>query len=360
MSNVAREVIWPSADGNVLVRAVFLHVGQGDSTIFLVKDGDTYRTVLVDINRDEKNGGVDVAKLMKDLLKKEKGKLGVFVNTHPHNDHLRDVVPLSDEVDIQEVWHSGHKPGKDHDDAYQDLQEVIKKVKKKHGDDAETELTASSTVQTMGDAKYHVLAPEEYVKEDIEDEKPEERYRRIHEQCVVVKFGKDHTWVIQVGDADRDAFEKHIMKKRKTKLPSQVLGGSHHGSDTFFKYEKDDTPYKKALQKIDPTYVVLSAPKRSESPHGHPDKDAVKYYEEEAGKDNVLHTGKNRECFICDVFTDGDFEVRSDTKLVNEYGFTDDDGDHEKDESKSKASKAVAPAIITGTQIDHRPMGRTS
>lgn len=363
MANVAHDVIWPSSDEDVLVRAVFFYVGQGDSTLYLLKDGDSFQTVLVDINRDEKNGGVDVPKLMKDLLKDEKGKLGVFANTHPHNDHLRDVVQLSDEVDIHEVWHSGHKPGKDHDDSYQDLQKVIKKVKKKHGKDAETELKASSVAKTIGDAKYYVLAPEQYVKDEIDDEKPEERYRRIHEQCAVLKFGKDKTWIIQVGDADRDAFEKHIMKKRKAKLPSQILGASHHGSNSFFKHNKDDDPYKKALQEIAPTYVIISAPKRSESPHNHPDKDAMEYYEEEVGKDNVVHSGKKRECFICDVFTDGTFELREDTELVKEYGIKSDDDEKDKKDDKKKQSKSrvaanvAGPAIITGTQIDERPMG---
>jgi len=359
VSNVARDVIWPKKS-NILVRVVFLYVGQGDCTLVLVKDGKGYKTLVVDINRDEKNGGIDVPRLMKDLLKDEGGKLGVFANTHPHNDHLRDVVELSDEVDIQEVWHSGHKPGKKHDDAYQDLEKVIKKVKKKHGDDAETELAGSRSAKVIGEAEYFVLAPADYVKDDIEGESDDERYRRIHEQCAVLKFGKDETWVLLAGDADRDAWEEHITKYHKERLPSKVLGAAHHGSRTFFRYDKKDDPYLDALEEIGPDYVILSAPTSKESPHDHPHDDAVKLYEDEVGVDNVLHTGENRECFICDIFTDGDYEIRTDTKLVDEYGFSDDDGDDDKKDSKSKASKAVAPAIITGTQVDHRPMGRTS
>jgi hypothetical protein len=59
------------------------------------------------------------------------------------------------------------------------------------------------------------------------------------------------------------------------------------------------------------------------------------------------------------VFTNGDYEIRTDTKLVDEYGFKDDhDGDDGTKESS--VAKVAAPAIITGTRIDHRPMGRTS
>ncbi len=351
MANVARDVIWPDRD-DILVRAVFLYVGQGDCTVVLVKDADTYRTLVVDINRDEKNGGIDVPKLVKDLVEDESGKLGVFANTHPHNDHLRDVAPLADTVDIQEVWHSGHQPGKRHDDAYQDLQKVIKKVKKAHGDAAEIELAGSRSAMDIGDAKYYVLAPAKHVKDDIEDETVDARYRRIHEQCAVLKFGKDGTWVMLTGDADRDAWEKHITEYHKDRLPAQVLGASHHGSRTFFRYDKKDDPYLDAIQAIGPDYVILSAPKSKESPHDHPHEDAVELYEDEVGADNVLHTGKNRECYICDIFTDGKYAVATDTKLVDKYGIGNDD-----DGSNGKSGAKVAPVVITGTRIDRKPMG---
>lgn len=360
MPNVARDVIWPTSS-DVSVRVVFLYVGQGDSTIVLVKEGKAYKTLLVDINLDEKNGGINVPRLMKDLLEDEGRKLGVFVNTHPHNDHLGGVVDLSDELDIQEVWHSAHKPGKKHDDAYQNLQKVIKRVKKKHGSSAETELLGSRSATKIGDAEYYVLAPAEHVKDDIEDETAEDRYRRIHEQCAVLKFGKDDSWVLLAGDADRDAWEKHITDYHKKRLPSKVLGAAHHGSRTFFRYNKKDDPYKDALDTINPDYVVLSAPKPKESPHEHPHKDAVELYEDKVGEDNVLHTGDPRQSFICDVFTDGKIAIESDTKLVDEYAIGKKRANGKDKSSENQASKAAASAaLITGTRIDRRPMGNHS
>lgn len=353
MSNVARSVIWPT-DSDILVRVVFLYVGQGDSAVVLVKDGGSYKSLLVDINRDEKNGGINVPRMMSDLLKKEGGRLDAFVNTHPHNDHLRDVSRLSDELDILEVWHSGHKPGKKHDDAYQELQEVIKKVKKNHGDNAETELLGSRTAETIGGAQYHVLSPAKHIKDDIDDEDADTRYRRIHEQCVVMKFGDGSSWVMLTGDADRDAWEKNITQYHKERLPAKVLGAAHHGFRTFFRYDEEDEPYLEALKGISPTYVIISAPKRKDSPHGHPHKDAVEFYADEVGEDNVLHSGENKECYICDIRTGGDYEVRTDSKLVDEYGFMPEGND-----GKSKATGKGAPAIVTTTRVDKRPMGNT-
>lgn len=355
MANTARDVIWPD-DDQVVVRVVFLYVGQGDSSIVLVKEGDTYRTLLVDIDVDEEYGGVDVPQLMKDLLEDEGGKLGVFVNTHPHNDHLGRVVELADEVDIQEVWHSGHKPGKKHQGAYQDLQKVIKKVKKNHGDDAESELEGSRSAKAIGEAEYYVLAPAKHVKDDIDDESDDERYRRIHEQCAVLKFGKGDAWVMLTGDADRDAWEKHITEYHKDRLGSPILSAAHHGSKTFFRYDDKDEPYKDALKKIDPTYVVVSAPTSKESPHDHPHDDAMEFYEDQVGdKDNVLHLGKNRECVICDIFEDGDYQVWTDKKLVRDYG-----SGKKKDQggtSQESKARAAAPAAVAATRVDHRPMG---
>jgi beta-lactamase superfamily II metal-dependent hydrolase len=352
VANVAKDVLWPT-DSNILIRVVFLYVGQGDSTIVMIKDGATYKTILVDINKDkEGNGGINVPRLMKDLLKDQGGKLDVFVNTHPHNDHLDDITELSNSVDIREVWHSGHVPGNDHRESYDELMAV----KKKHGNDAETELLGSRSSSQIGEAEYYVLAPAKHVTDDISDETEEGRYRRIHEQCAVLKFGKGDTWVMLTGDADRDAWEKHITDYHEERLAAQVLSAAHHGSRTFFRYDKKDDPYLVALQKIAPDYVIISAPKSSESPHNHPHDDAVGFYEDEVGADNVLHSGENRESYICDIFTNGTYEIWSDTKLTDEYGH-DDDEDVKSEQDKGAAIRIGAPTIVTATKIDRRPMG---
>ena len=342
MTNVAQEVIWP-LDPNILVRVVFLYVGQGASAIVLVADGGTYKTLLVDINHDLTNSGLDVPKLLADLLEDEGGRLGVFVNTHPHNDHLGGIVELSDTIEIGEVWHSGHNPGKDHGDAYDNLQNVIKKVKDAGG--SEIELLGSSSPTAIGEASYYVLAPAEYVVDDIQDETPDVRYRRIHEQCAVIKFGSDPNWIMITGDSDRDAWEKHIANYHTDRLSAEILGAAHHGSRTFFRYDDEDEPYLDGLRNIAPTYVVISAPRRDESQHGHPHEDAVQFYADEVGADNVLHTGENRHSFICDIFRDQEISIQPDNGvLVDEYSTGD--------------GKTMSVPAFVRTRVDRRPMGR--
>jgi len=347
MSSVARDVIWPT-DAEVLVRVVFLHVGQGDSTVVLAAEGETYKCMLIDTNVDGKNGGVDVPRLMEDLLDGE--SLRAFVNTHPHNDHLRGLSELDEKVEIKEVWHSGHKPGKAHDDSYKTLKRVIDKVKSAGG--REVVLKGSRSPLQFGEAECYVLAPAAYVTDDIEGEKPEARYQRIHEQCAVLRLGKDDTWVMVPGDADRDAWEKHITDYHKKRLPAAVLGAAHHGSRSFFRHDEEEDPYEDALEAIGPTYVIISAPTSEESEHDHPHQDAVEIYEEHVGRDNVLHTGEKRHSFICDVFRDGSYHIFSDNgELAEEYA-TEEEDDRERGSAPPKA----APAIVA-TRVDRRPMG---
>ena len=355
--NIAREVLWPT-NSKILIRVAFLHVGQGQSSIVIIRNGQGYKVHVVDINFDRKVAGIDVPKLVKDLLKGQ--SLDAFVNTHPHDDHLCGTQELSDAVDIKGVWHSNHKPSKKYGSKHSELTALITKVKKKYGDRAEIIIEGSRSAVIYGDAAYHFLAPAEHVTDDVNEEDADERRARIHEQCGVIKYGKGKLWVAIVGDADRWAFEKHITEYHRDRLPSVVLAASHHGSRSFFMENEGDDPYKDGLAAIDPDYVVVSSPKQKESKHEHPHDDAMKLYKEHVGDDNVLHTGEQRYCFITDVFDDGTYSGIQDDKgeLAESYGLEDedDDGDDKKKES-SKSSITILPAPYSRTRVDDRPMG---
>ena len=107
MPSKAKEVIVPPTG---VFRVVFLYVGQGDAAILAVPDGSAFRYVLLDNNIDRSAGGINTQKLLQDLL--DDG-LDVFINTHPHRDHTEGIEAIHEATPIKEVWHSGHKPGKD-------------------------------------------------------------------------------------------------------------------------------------------------------------------------------------------------------------------------------------------------------
>jgi len=186
-----------------------------------------------------------------------------------------------------------------------------------------------------------LFSPAEYVAAEIANETNEERDKRIHEQCVVLKIGTGETWVMLTGDADRDAWEQRITDYHAERLPATVLSAPHHGSRTFFLYEEDDDPYLDALNTIDPTYVVISAPTSEESPYDHPHEIALDLYADHVGSDNVLHTGRGRCSYICDVHRDGRLEMtHDDGQLAAAYECAQDG--QEQSASASTASMSLA------------------
>lgn len=358
MSNLAKDTLIPNTG---IFRTVFLYVGQGDSTLFIIPDGSNFRYAIMDINNDKKNGGIDVKKLLKDLLD-DNDEL-VFINTHPHNDHLKGVKDIHDEVGITEVWHSGHKPGKDNYEAYQEMLDVIKNIgdeneyvlfgtndeNKIRENDKETEVE-----KKLGDIDFIVLSPAEYVQDDVDGEDARGRYNRIHERCAVMKFiygGNEAKSVLMTGDSNKKAWKEHITDYHEDNLPCDVLSVSHHGSRTFFKEKEDDEDvYETHIKKMKPDHLIVSAPKQSESKHNHPHNDAMDLYKEYVDEVNIYHLGKNRECVIVDISSNGILEVKCDQDLVAEYGFDDDGG---------KSENALPFIGSRTTRIDRKPMGRS-
>lgn len=341
-ANVARDLLWPT-DPNILVRAVFLYVGQGSSTIVFIANESSYDVLVVDINLDKKNGGIDVPRLVGDLL--AGAELFAYVNTHPHDDHVRGSLALGDAVTIQEVWHSGHIPSKKYGACYEDLKALIAKVTKNGG--REVLLEGSRSAIAIGKAECFILAPAEYVTDDVNEDEADERRARIHEQCGVLKFGKGDDWILITGDADRAAFEVHITEYHRDRLGAFTLAASHHGSRTFFVENEGDDPFLAALEAIAPEYVIISAPTQQESAHGHPHDDAVELYENHVGADNVLHTGEERYSFIVDIYKNGGHSgVQHDNgDLAAEYGLTEDDDEPDK---CSARGPFIAPRSSTG------------
>ena len=352
MGNKAKEIIIPEKG---VLRIIFLYVGQGDSTLLVVPSEEEHKFVLVDSNQDDSLGGINIVKLLKDLFKDEDRKLNVYINTHPHKDHLTGIKDIYNEVGIEQLWHSGHKPGGEHKEIYKELEYVMKELGERNvfrlrGSREENKLDEEKI--KLGDINYNILAPADYVSEEIEDEKPEERYKRIHEQCGVIRFkyGKKEKQILITGDADYGAWTEHITEYHKDRLKSFVLSAAHHGSNSFFWKEEpeDEKPYLEHLGKINPMYIIVSAPKSKESKHGHPDKEAMRLYNKKVGKDKVHHLGKKRECIIVYVTEDGDIDLYPDDELVKEYCLSN--GKTENDEGKK---------IYTGvaTKIDNKPMG---
>ena len=360
---VAEQIIKPTKAG--IFRSVFLYTGQGESTLLVIPTGNSvkdYMYVLVDSDRDKGPNEIDIVEMLKDLFKTS-GELSTFINTHPHNDHIGGIKEIYDEVGLTEVWHSNHQPGGIHKKKYKDFQYVLNKVGKANeyflrGTNDLNKIRKSDDkeiIKKLGLVDYQVLSPAEYLCEDIEDADADERNKRIHEQCGVIKFtyGKDAKSILITGDSDKKAWKEHITDYHKNNLPSYVLSASHHGSRTFFKdNEEDEEVYETHIETISPIYLIISAPKQDDSPHDHPHDDAMELYKKHVDEDNILHLGANIESVIVDIDSAGNIEVKTDKELIEAYGKGNDDNDDtDKNEKKN---------IYIGSQtsrIDNKPMG---
>ncbi|ULT38551.1 MBL fold metallo-hydrolase [Niabella defluvii] len=130
LMTIAEKIIKPTKPG--IFRTVFLYTGQGESTLLVIPTGTTvedYQYVLIDSDKDNEENEIDLIALFKDLFKTS-GELSLFINTHPHNDHVGGIKEVYDEIGFKEVWHSNHKAGGKHKKKYEDFMSVVKAVGK--------------------------------------------------------------------------------------------------------------------------------------------------------------------------------------------------------------------------------------
>lgn len=360
MSTLAENIILPPSRSTF--RTVFLYVGQGESTLLVVPDGQGgSRFILADINLGAAQGGIDVIRLLEDLLPKENGTpvLDVFMNTHPHNDHLCGIGELRRRIRVREVWHTGFTPSDRHQANYAEFMRLVDNVAADGGHVWEYRGTRDTSL--VGAVTLNVLSPAHHTKEEISQLKGKERDCRIHDHCGVMRFGYGQMpkHVLITGDADKVAWKDYILGPtdyHRDRVPAAVLSASHHGSRSFFKdCEEDPAPYTRHMELIQPTWVVISSPSQANSPHGHPHDDAIELYRQHmAHPENVLVLGERPECLIYDVTVDGNHALESDNGvLVDAYALGDGDGGG----TAGSSAKVAAPYIVT-SQLDRgRPMG---
>lgn len=305
------------------LRIIFLYVGQGEATLMIIPSGNDHQYALIDSNTDKERNGMNI----KELLSSLKKDTLVFINTHPHDDHVRGVEDIKDK--IKEVWHSGHIPGKKYGESFKELEAVIKKVGDKnvfylrgskdvnrlHTDREET----SKVVRKIGDVDYQVFSPAKYVCDEIDGEDPKARRKRIHEQCGVLKFTYKDKSVLFTGDSNKAAWKDYITNYYKDSLKSDVLSSAHHGSRTFFKEdEKDEDIYEEHIKKIEPEYLVISAPKKKDSPHDHPHNDAMRLYKKYVKEKNVFHLGIKEKSTVVDIDNMGTLNIYNEESEIKE------------------------------------------
>lgn len=325
----------------------FLNVGQGDSTHIILPDG---QHMLVDMNLDHKNHGIDVVSYLSDQLPDgtDQKYLAYLVNTHPHDDHIRGMGGLGNTFEIGEMWHSGHELdcAEGENESYDKFKALIEDL----GEQARKVCASSEPWATIGDVTFHVFRPSPYVtpKEDQTTE-------AVHNECMVIKVSYAGKMVLLTGDSNKAAWESIVKYYGEDGLlKADVLHASHHGSYTFFKEPKDDDEYTEHLDLIDPSIVVISV--GAENGYGHPDDDALELYKE--NKRTVYRTDENLT-IVLTIDEDGTMTWEMDDEdFQNAYQLPDpdtaDDDDDKGGGQRESVTKAWGPALVSRTKLGDR------
>ncbi len=290
------------------------NTGQGDSTYIKFPNG---KNMLVDINKTSDD--VDIVEFLRDKIAKkyhsdiEKTcrRINFFVNTHPHEDHLRGIGELdNDEFYIDEIWETTHRlfvpaEKKSQYSHYYDFLSLVNKLKKRN---SVKKLVAGRAVfSKIGTSEVYVFGPSKY----LVDSKSREE---IHAQCGILKIQYSGNSILLTGDSNRDNWEDRIVphysddkvidgKKQENLLKSTVLHASHHGSKYFFVPKNNDNDrYERGMDKIKPRFTSISVGKNNN--HGHPHKIALDIYKSKTSYKRVFQTKDDKSQYFT-FFSDG-------------------------------------------------------
>ena len=222
----------------------FLDVGQGDSELIRIPDGDGVFCALID------TGGYECADRLTNALR----LLGVeridaLICSHPHTDHMGCMARIVQRFDIGTVY----MPRIPDDQvpttsAYEALLRALE----------EKELTAvplcSGTVISCPEgAEFQVVAPE---AGDV--------WEGLNNYSGVIRLVYGDTSFLFAGDAEKES--ESIIVKAGYDIAADVLKCGHHGSRT--------STSAKFLKAVDPEYAVISC--GADNDYGHPHEQTLK------------------------------------------------------------------------------------
>lgn len=300
------------------------NTGQGDCTFIKFPNG---KNMLIDFNKTEVD--VDIIEFLREKIPTKKyedidktcRRINYFVNTHPHDDHIKGIKAIDDEeFYIDEMWESNHRlyvPAEEKENYknYYDFIDLVNKLKKRN---AVTILGAKRSPAYVGSTEIYTFAPSSYLSNS-------KSRAEIHSQCGVLKIGYMGNSILLTGDSDRDNWENRIVpnysddKKENGKslanlLKSNVLHASHHGSKDFFIVNDDDDRYKRHMDKIKPSFTVV--PVGAGNKHGHPHRIAMNIYKDKTKYGRVYTTKDDKSIY---------FAFRNDGTIEYKIGLTYDE-----------------------------------
>lgn len=229
-------------NNNLEVR--YLDVGQGDSILIRIPNGDDMFVMLIDTGEQQYAQG-----LQNYLTELEIDRIDVLVNSHPHADHMGAMADIITEFEIGEIY----MPMLTEEQipttrVYENLLDAI--------------LAKNMTVNPLyegvyidapGDAQIDVYWP----KQESSDVK------ELNNVSGVIRLTYGNTSFLFTGDAEEGVEE--TLVDSGLDLSATVLKCGHHGSST--------STTKDFLQAVQPQLCVISC--GADNRYGHPDEEVL-------------------------------------------------------------------------------------
>jgi competence protein ComEC len=217
------------------MRAYFLDVGQGDSSVILFRD----KVILIDA------GEVDEGdRVVSDLRKLGVTKIDLLVATHPHSDHIGGMQKVLAVFPVAKVLDSGMPSTSS---LYERFLETVDEENIPY-----IVAEPGATIDIDPSLRILVLSPPE---ERIGDD--------LNTNSIVMRVSYGTVNILYAGDATTTA--ESAMLKTGYPLDAQVLKVGHHGSS--------GSGSPAFLSRVGPEVAVISL--GEDNPYGHPHKEAM-------------------------------------------------------------------------------------
>jgi len=230
----------PSLDQNTTgeLRAYFLDVGQGDSSVILFKD----KVILIDAGETDQGDTVVAA-----LKKLGVETIDLLVATHPHSDHIGGMQKVLANFEVKKVLDPGLPSTSS---LYEKFLTTIDREQVPY-----IPAERGQTIDIDPSLRILVLSPP---KERIGDD--------LNTNSIVLRISYGTVNLLYTGDATTAAEE--VMTKTGYPLDAQVIKIGHHGSS--------GASSAAFLARVTPQVAVISVGKDND--YGHPHREALERF----------------------------------------------------------------------------------